>query len=377
MAGLYFHIPYCSHKCNYCNFFSLASKKGLEDYTAAVIKEMHLQKDYLKGETLETIYFGGGTPSLLNPGDIKKMIAAAKKLMPVSENPEITLEANPENINKYYINRLRIAGVNRISIGVQSFYHDDLKYLGRNHTASDAYHALKMLICEDFPEITADLIYGVPTLGDTQWRMNLETLTELGIPHISAYALTVEEKTALSHYINKGSLPGPEEETAMHQYEVMMEYMDFKGYEHYEISNFCLPGHYSRHNKAYWQGIPYLGLGPSAHSYNGISRQWNAGNLAEYFSSVNNNKVPFELEKLTEKDRYNEYIMTGIRTSDGVNIKELTDIFGNIKAKEFLTSVQSYIQKGWVVKSNGCFLLTRAGKLFADRVASDLFAVSS
>jgi putative oxygen-independent coproporphyrinogen III oxidase len=347
----------------------------MEIYAEAVIREMQLQKDYLTGAPLETIYFGGGTPSLLVAEDIARMIAAAGKIFPVTEHMEITLEANPENISTSYIAQLLDAGINRISIGVQSFHDDDLKYLSRIHTAAAALAAVEMLIDSRSPEITADLIYGIPSLTDEQWEKNLEMLTQRGTPHISAYALTVEERTPLHHYIKKGSLLLPDETQAVRQYEILMDHLEGRGYEHYEISNFCLPGHHSRHNSAYWQGIPYLGLGPSAHSYNGESRQWNANNLAEYLSALNRNELTCEIEMLTETDRYNEFIMTGMRTSAGVDLKKLTAVFGDIRTAGFLSSVEIFIQRGWVEKSDENFRLTRKGKLFADRVAGELFVV--
>jgi oxygen-independent coproporphyrinogen III oxidase len=348
-----------------------------ERYADAALSEMQLRMDYLDGETISTIYFGGGTPSLLSVADIRRMIDEVQALFTVDKLAEITLEANPDELTFGYLEKIAALGVNRISVGIQSFHDTDLHYLGRTHTAKQALHVLDELLEGPIQDISADLIYGIPTLTNEHWKRNLEILTRRRIKHISAYALTVEQKTPLQHYINKGTRSSPDELQAALQFEMLMDIMEAKGYTHYEISNFCLPGHHSKHNSAYWQGVPYLGIGPSAHSYNGNSRQWNCSNLTDYLAAIEAKKVPCETEILTRTDRYNEYIMTGVRTSGGIDFRKLTDIFGDALAAGFLLSAEAMIKNGWIEKDNGSFLLTRSGKLFADRVAAELFLVNT
>lgn len=342
-------------------------------YADALISEMQLQKDYLQGAEVSTLYFGGGTPSLLAAAGIRRMIQAAGELFPLTGQPEITLEANPDDINKVYLDDILHCGVNRISLGIQSFHDADLEYLGRIHTGEQARHAIETVVQSGIENISADLIYGIPTLTDDLWLENLEMLVVYRIPHISAYALTMEEKTPLWKFVADGTKAAPAEEQAARHFEMLMDFMEKHGYIHYEISNFCLPGWHSRHNMSYWKGEPYLGLGASAHSFDGISRQWNGSSVSQYLKAVGEGTIPCEKETLTEDDRCNEYMMTGLRTSDGVSLSIIREQFGSGRETEFKTLSKEFIDCGWMENRGVMYTLTRKGKLFADRVAAHLF----
>ena len=280
MAGIYLHIPFCKSKCPYCNFFSVASIKAVEEFLPALKKEISLQQHYLGNQKIETLYFGGGTPSLIKPSAINRILEQIQNSFAVEKTAEITLEANPDDITVASLEAWHNAGINRLSIGVQSFNDADLKYLGRIHSGAQAEKSVQLALEHGFNHLSVDFIYGMPTLSDSAFADNLEKAVSLQIPHISAYALTTEPKTAMDVMIRKQQMQGPDEETAASQFRYLMQYLGSRGYEHYEISNFCLPGKYSRHNSSYWKGDHYLGLGPSAHSFNGISRQWNVNGIS-------------------------------------------------------------------------------------------------
>jgi oxygen-independent coproporphyrinogen III oxidase len=319
------------------------------------------------------VYFGGGTPSLLAVEEISQIIHAMKGLFTVAADTELTVEANPDDITPEYVAALQTTDVNRFSIGVQSFRDDDLEYLGRIHSGAQAKQSVELLLKSGFSNLSVDLIYGVPTLDDKGWAENLEWLAERGIPHISAYALTVEPNTPLNTYIASGRMAAPAEEDAVRHFVQMMDFAGEKGYQHYEISNVCLPGFASRHNQSYWEGTHYLGLGPSAHSYNGVSRQWNCSLIREYSSAISSGHIPCETEILSMADHYNEFVMTGLRTCRGLDAGVLRSRFGEEMLDYFVAAAQEFIHSGWLAHRDETYMLTRKGNLFADRVAAGLF----
>lgn len=336
---------------------------------------MKLQKDYLNKEIINTIYFGGGTPSILPADVIGGFIQTVRELFKIAHNAEITLEANPDDINEKYCEELITSGINRFSMGVQSFFDEDLQYLGRSHNGEQARKALKTLVGLQQSEISADLIYGIPGLSDNKLEKNLQIMLDFGIPHISTYALTVEEKTPLAFLIGRGKLPSTDEADMVRQFYLILDKLEQRGYEHYEISNYALPGHESRHNSAYWRGEKYLGLGPSAHSYNIISRQWNTKSVSDYINQIESGKVPFERELIDERSCFNEYVMTVLRTSKGIDLEKIKEDFGADKMKEVLHYIANCIETGEVERAGDHLKLTRDGKIFADRISSDLFWV--
>ena len=368
MSGIYLHIPFCKSKCAYCNFFSVVSEKQRADFLEALEKEAVERKDYLGGEEVRTIYFGGGTPSLLKASEIADVLEVLYKNYKIIDNPEITLEANPDTVSKETLLEYKSLGINRISIGIQSFFDDDLQYLSRKHDSKHARQVLEWVQEIGFQEVTMDLIYGIPTLTDEKWRQNLELFFATGINHLSAYALTVEEKTTLGQRIKKGVAASVDEDAVVRQYNILVEMAENQGFEHYEISNFARPGHYSKHNCIYWKGKKYLGLGPSAHSFDGVSRQWNVSSVKDYCESYS-----FEKEELTLEDRHNEYIMTSLRTMWGVDLEYVKTNFGDKYAEKFKNQTKNYILSGKMYQKGGKFVLTDNGMLFADGIAAELF----
>ncbi len=373
MAGIYIHIPFCKQKCHYCNFFSIASSKNKNLFSEVILNEIELQRNYLKGESIETIYFGGGTPSLLSGDEITRIADKLSDFHLIEKDCEITLEANPDDLNHVKIADLRRTPVNRLSIGVQSFFDEDLRYLNRIHSANEAFNSVKNVIAAGFSNISIDLIYGIPTSTDNKWQSNLETFYSLNIPHLSAYALTVETKTALDVLIRKNKTLPVNEEQITRQFILTMEGMVSRGYVHYEISNFCREPFFSKHNTSYWSGKKYLGLGPSAHSYNGESRQWNVSNLTQYLSSIKNRIIPAESELLTGEQHYNEYILTSLRTMWGVDSTLIEKTFGRKYSSYFQKSIEKFLLNKSAEYINGKYILTNKGKFFADGIATELF----
>lgn len=372
MAGIYLHIPFCRQACHYCNFHFSTSLKLKNEFVETLLKEISLQKNFLPAEPVNTIYFGGGTPSLLTVEELSTILQTLRNYFLISPEAEITLEANPDDINEQKLSDWKQAGINRLSIGVQSFFEEDLRWMNRAHTAQQAIDNLQ-LAKRYFSNMTIDLIYGTPTLPDEKWQHNVQQAISLGIPHISCYALTVEPGTALASMINKHKTTDVNTEDQARQFLLLMDWMQAAGYEHYEISNFALPGMRSRHNSSYWQGASYLGLGPSAHSYNGASRQWNISNNALYIQSLKDDKVPFELETLTETQRLNEYIMTSLRTVEGLDVQWVASHFGEKAAAQLRQAGKHFMEAGKMQWQNGRLQLTRQGKLFADGMAAELF----
>ena len=372
MAGIYLHIPFCKKACHYCNFHFSTSLKLKNDFLKALLNETDLRIRYLKGEAISTIYFGGGTPSLLNQEETKNILDNIRERFNVMPHAEITLEANPDDISEEKLIAWKNAGVNRLSIGVQSFFEEDLQWMNRAHTAAQSISNL-LLAKKYFENITIDLIYGMQTLSDDRWKQNVEQAIELEIPHLSCYALTVEPKTALHALINQHKLPDIDTNDQARQFLLLMEWMSSAGYDHYEISNFALPGKRSQHNSSYWQGANYLGLGPSAHSYNGSSRQWNIANNALYIQSLQNNQLNFEKEELTQTQQLNEYIMTALRTSEGLDTDYISKQFSKEEAFRIQQSSDHLVKQELLQKKESNLVLTRQGKLFADGIAAGLF----
>lgn len=373
MAGIYLHIPFCRRACHYCNFHFSTSLKGKNDFLEALLKEIHLQKDYLGNEIVETIYFGGGTPSLLESTELVSILMALHQQFSIHPAAEVTLEANPDDITKEKLVDWKQSGINRLSIGVQSFFEEDLKWMNRAHNAKQAQESIWLSQDMGLTNLTIDLIYGTPTLSDERWQENIARAVAAGIPHLSCYALTVEPGTALEVMIRKNKLPATDTELQARQFTQLMQRMQESGYEHYEISNFAQPGMRSRHNSSYWSGKHYLGLGPSAHSYNGISRQWNVAGNALYAHALKRNDLPFEKEDLTEKQRINEYIMTSLRTIEGLDLEQVAKNFGGDAESRLQLASRKYISSGKIHLLEGRLQLTNEGKLFADGIAADLF----
>ena len=373
MSGIYLHVPFCKSKCAYCNFFSLVTEKKVNDYVEALKREIVDRRPYLGDELVETIYFGGGTPSLLPTKCVEEILELLRKNYNIISNPEITLEINPDTIDKEKMSALKQLGVNRMSVGIQSFNDDDLKYLGRRHDSRHAMRVLEDLKAVDFEKITLDLIYGMPTLTEEKWNKNLDIFFSTGIKHLSAYALTVEPKTILGQKIEKGELQGVSEEETIRHYDILVDRTKANGFEHYEISNFAKEGCRSQHNSIYWKDVKYLGLGPSAHSYDGNSRQWNVSNLTKYIQLVGSSEEYYEKEILTLDDKFNEYIMTSLRTSWGCDIEKIERDYGKSYASHFLKNVKRYLEMGEMLKDVNTYKLTDEGMLFADGIAAELF----
>lgn len=371
MAGIYIHIPFCKQACHYCNFHFATSLRVKDEMVNAIVKETGLQKDYTGRETIETIYFGGGTPSLLDIEDLALILEKTRLIFPVTADAEITLETNPDDITEEKLAGWKQAGINRLSIGIQSFFDEDLRWMNRAHTVQQATDNLQ-LATTWFDNITIDLIYGIPGLTDEKWKQNVDMAISLNIPHLSCYALTVEPKTPLDKMIrlHKSENINPDKQSG--QFLLLMQWMEEAGYEHYEISNFAKPGRRSRHNSSYWQGKKYLGLGPSAHSFNGNERQWNVSNNSIYITAVQKGELSFEREELTAVQKLNEYIMTALRTLEGINLRVLASSFG-INRQDMLLKAQRFTNSGLMRIEDDSLALTREGKLLADGIAADLF----
>lgn len=339
---------------------------------AALANEMQLRKNELGNETIETIYFGGGTPSVLSTDEIEFLIESVYQHFDVAQNPEITLEANPDDLSFDRITELSNTRINRLSIGIQSFFDEDLQLMNRAHNANEAQKSLAKAR-EHFDNISVDLIYGIPGMSDQKWKENIETALSFGIPHLSSYALTVEPKTALQKLIGTGKIAKPSDEAAAVHFKILVDTLQMNGFVHYELSNFGKPGYFSRNNSAYWLGKKYLGIGPSAHSYDGVSRSWNVANNTLYLRALSQNQLPIETETLTATDRYNEYVMTGLRTIWGVSLEKIEKEFGKEYANYLSKESQRFIADGLLSLENQTLKTTPGGKFLTDGIASDLF----
>lgn len=372
MAGIYIHIPFCKQACHYCDFHFSTSIKKKDEMIQALIRELQLRQNEFLGETIETIYFGGGTPSILPVTDIRWIIDTIYGLFTVTETPEITVEANPDDLSEGQIKALSENGINRLSIGIQSFFEQDLKLMNRAHNAEEALKCLQ-IATQYFDNISIDLIYGTPGMDNQRWFENIQLALNLGIPHISSYALTVEPKTALQQFIKKGMIPQPDDAVAHEQFLILVDQLEANGFIHYELSNFGKENYFSRNNSAYWLGKKYMGIGPSAHSYDGIHRSWNIANNSWYIKTITEDKLPSEIEELTQTDRYNEYVMTGLRTVWGVSLDRIETQFGPVYKNYLLEESRSYRDSGKLSLEDNILRTTRSGKFFSDGIASDLF----
>lgn len=376
MAGIYIHIPFCRQACNYCNFHFSTQLSGKTAVVAAILAEMELRKHYLSDAIVNTIYIGGGTPSLLSRNELKQVTDGIQQFFPVASDAEFTLEANPDDINKDKLETWKTLGVNRLSIGIQSFRQEDLEWMNRAHTAGEARTALDLAAQAGFTNFSMDLIYGIPGLSDEDWLRNIDAAVGYGATHLSCYALTVEEKTRLSHEISQKKLPDVDPEQQSRQFLLLMDALQAQGYEHYEISNFARPGCRSRHNSAYWKGVPYLGLGPGAHSYDGNIRRWNISNNALYVSGLKNNTDFFDAEVLTAAQKFLEYVMTSLRTAEGIQRTVVETNFGATTWEELSNKAFNYQQ---LTRHEGMprlkinpqeIRLTNQGKCFADGITA-------
>lgn len=374
MSGIYIHIPFCKQACYYCDFHFSTSVKKKEEMVAALKKELCLRKREFEKETVETIYFGGGTPSLLNTEEIDELLDVIYQNYIVLESPEITIEANPDDLSSKKIKELAASRINRLSIGVQSFFEEDLKMMNRAHNALEAKECLAESIIY-FNNISVDLIYGIPGMSNERWLQNIETLLSFGIPHISSYALTVEPKTALYKLIQNRVIPSPNDDDVEQHFLLLVETLESKGFIHYELSNFGKDLYFSKNNSAYWLGKKYLGIGPSAHSYDGILRSWNIANNTLYIRSINEGNLPLEQEILSEVDLYNEYIMTGLRTIWGVVLKRVQTEFGQKYLEYLQLHTQKFLQDELLSIDEGILRVTKKGKFLSDGIASDLFYI--
>ena len=375
MSALYIHIPFCKQKCHYCNFYSTASSKNRDQLVDSIIIELQIQKKYLNNSTLETIYFGGGTPSILTNSELKRIFTAITSNYSTSNECEITFEANPDDINSDKLDQFISLGINRLSIGIQSFDDSILKSLNRVHSATEAIKSVELAKSKGIDNISIDLIYGIPGLSMQKWKDSLNIYNKMDIPHLSSYFLTVEEKTALDVLIRKGKYPKLKEEEGLAHFDYLLEFCDKNNIEQYEISNFCKSGSISKHNTNYWKNNEYLGIGPSAHSYNLVSRQWNKSSINNYIADINNKSFSADLEILTEKDKFNEFVMLGLRTMWGIDISEIGNRFGSEYQNYLLSYIKNNLKNEFIEFNNNILKLTIKGKKYADGIASDLFLV--
>lgn len=391
MSGIYIHIPFCKQACHYCDFHFSTSLKKKGEMIAALAKEIELRKSELLdsarsvSEVVETIYFGGGTPSILQVSDLKLLIDAVYKNYKVVENPEITIEANPDDLisqalsfraqSRNLYEEYHSIGINRLSIGIQSFFEDDLKLMNRAHNSAEAKECLA-LASQYFDNISLDLIYGIPGMSNEKWLQNIETALSFKIPHISSYALTVEPKTALHTFIQKGIIPQPDDEVAQEHFQILVDKLIENNFIHYELSNFGKENYFSKNNSSYWLGKKYIGIGPSAHSYDGEKRGWNVSNNALYIKSIQENKLPLETEILSKTDRYNEYIMTGLRTIWGISLDRIENEFGKSYLDYLNQQSAKYIEDHLLFVDENVLRTTKNGKFLSDGIASDLFLLN-
>ncbi|MHC2992804.1 coproporphyrinogen III oxidase [Pontibacter sp. HJ8] len=374
MSGIYIHIPFCKQACHYCDFHFSTSMVLKGDMVQTISQELKLRRDYLQGQPVHTIYFGGGTPSLLNQEELQSILATVRELFIVSDDAEITLEANPDDLSPEKLQELKGAGINRLSIGLQSFHEPHLRLMNRAHTATESVQCVLDAQAAGFDNITVDLIYGIPAPDHTIWHRDLELLFSLNVQHVSCYALTIEPDTALGRWSKKGSFKPSEDEFTAQQFEILLEQMKQHGYGQYEISNFSRPGYESKHNSNYWRGVHYLGIGPSAHSFNGHSRQYNVSHNKKYIDALKQNAVPFELEELTLADQANDYLLTTLRTIWGCDLKKLRQEFRYDLGSDHRAYLQELQEKELARIEADVLYLTDKGKLLSDQITMDLLA---
>lgn len=375
MSGIYIHIPFCKQACHYCDFHFSTSLKNKEALVKSVLLEIDTRINYLPSKTIETIYFGGGTPSLLSEKETFQILEKIYKLYKVSNDAEITLECNPDDLSDEKLKELKRLEINRLSIGLQSFDEEELIWMHRAHTAKESESSVKRAQDRGFENITIDLIYGSKFSNLTNWKKTLDKAIALQVPHISSYNLTIEEKTKLGHDFKVKKEVAIDDEKSSEMFLEMIDRLEKNNFIHYEISNFGKEGFFSKHNSNYWKGEHYIGLGPSAHSFDGTSRQWNVSNNNLYIKHLEEkSEAYFEKEVLTETERFNEYILTSLRTIWGIDLNYLKANFNSDFVKNFSIQIQEYIKLGTVLVNNSTYTLTEKGKLLADKIASDLFA---
>ena len=375
MAGIYIHIPYCKQKCIYCDFYFRTNQSDKLMLLKCINQEIKIRKDYLFGEQVSSIYFGGGTPSIISVKEINSIIKTIYYNFEVCENIEITLECNPDDLNLKYLNDLVTSKVNRLSIGVQSFNNNDLRLLKRAHDSEKAIQSIKMAQDLGFSNITIDLIYGIPNQGEKKWATNLEYMKELNIPHFSSYSLTVESNTELFHLVKNKKIITENDDVVVNQFNHLTSFAEKNNFIHYEISNFGKEGFFSNHNSSYWKNKKYLGIGPSAHSFNHKTRHFNISSNKKYIEGILNNNPCFKIEHLTEKQQYNEYILTSLRTMWGADNSYIKNRFDLKTYKYFDVQVKKWEKQEKIIKKHNSYILTSKGKLYADAIASDLFIV--
>jgi oxygen-independent coproporphyrinogen-3 oxidase len=370
---LYIHIPFCKQACHYCDFHFSTNTAGKQEMVEAIAKEIVLRKSYLPDSNIETIYFGGGTPSVLSQLELELLMQTVRKHFAIATDAEITLEANPDDLSQSKLEAFFQAGINRLSIGIQSFNEDHLQFLNRVHSAQEAENCVRLAKQIGINNISIDLIYAIPAADHSILKSDLQKAFELDVAHISAYCLTIEPQTVFGNWLKRDKIKPINEEFAAVQFEILIETLAQNGYEQYEISNFARNQQYSRHNSSYWKQRPYLGVGPSAHSYNGTSREFNVANNAKYVQAIQAGSIPATYEILTAADQTNEYLLTGLRTKWGVNSGKLESLSGGKFAMLHQKELADMKKNGWLREESGSLLLTASGKLFADRIASDLF----
>lgn len=375
MAGIYIHIPFCKQRCNYCAFYSTTLYNIKEEYVNALCKELLMRKDYVAGDVISTFYFGGGTPSTLTIEQLERVCSTIYSTYPIAENPEITIECNPDDLTPEYLERLKELPFNRISMGVQSFNNIQLKRLGRRHTAEGAHLAVANARAAGYNNISIDLMFALPDSTLLEWQHDLESAIALKPDHLSAYNLMYEEGTPLYRALQRGDFNELGEDENVKQFGMLIEAMKGAGYRHYEISNFALPGKESRHNSSYWNDTPYIGCGAAAHSYNGTSREWNIADIKAYIEGINGEKRNFEIEHLTEEERYNDTILTRLRTADGIPLTWMKDKFNDKLNAYMLRAAEKEIALGNLKETNGHLSLTEKGVFISDAVIRELIYV--
>lgn len=373
MAGIYIHIPYCRQACRYCDFHFEISTWHRKELIPAMLQEIRERKEYLGNELIETIYFGGGTPSILDNIEVEDFIRTIKLYYKVADDAEVSFEANPEDLSTGYLEGLKKAGINRLSIGTQSFFDSDLELMHRIHDSKKAILAIQDSQNAGFGNISIDLIYGLPGQPDGVWEKNLEIALSMGVQHFSAYHLTYEAGTIFEHWRKKGRIKAVNEEVSLRQFSILLSKAIPKGFEHYEISNFALPGYQSKHNKGYWQQKKYLGVGPSAHSYDGKARRWNIKSNKKYIEGVTSGENYYEIEYLTSEDHFNEYIMTSLRTNLGADMIIIEERFGKEKAEYFQKKIKKYVKSGKIIPQESRYRLSQEGIFISDLIISDTF----
>lgn len=373
MAGIYIHVPFCNSKCIYCGFYSVVAQQRKPEYLQALRQEIKQRQHYLNATSISTLYFGGGTPSLLTTNELGEILDHLQQFFQIESDAEITLEANPEQLSLDYCKALHSLGINRLSIGIQSFQDHVLQFMGRHHTAAEAIQAVENARQAGFENISIDLIYGVAERTDEQWKIDVDTALSLPLQHLSCYALTPEENSILYKQILRGKHATIDEEQATRQYQILLELLRKSRIQHYEVSNFAIPGFESRHNSSYWNHTPYLGLGPAAHSFDGCCRQWNPANIVQYLQNIEQGINCEECEKLSSTDLFNEKILLGLRTREGVNLQEIEHLYGRARKESLLDYFTNKVNTTYYEINDGNIRLTEEGLWFADGIAAEAF----